>query len=95
MQQKITEIISHISNSHQQMARVIDAKRQVAVRMAQIIHSLPDQHPEFEGISGLIENSAVVTKNIVSYLNSIADFQDAIADNLEYVMKELGENEEE
>ncbi|CAH0118462.1 MULTISPECIES: nucleoside-diphosphate sugar epimerase [unclassified Paenibacillus] len=95
MHQKISEMIVHMSYSHQHMARVIDAKRQVAVRMSQIIHALPDRHPEFSGVDGLIENSAIVTKNIVAYLNSIADLQEAVAENLTHVMKEIGDQGEE
>ncbi|MET3850784.1 phosphopantetheinyl transferase [Paenibacillus sp. OAE614] len=55
MQSKIDEMLTHMSHSKQQMARVLDAERQVAVRMAQIIHDLPDEHPEFDGVSGLID----------------------------------------
>jgi hypothetical protein len=92
---KITEIIVHLSKSQQHMASVIEAKRHVAVRMAQIIHALPDQHPSFDGVSGLMEGSGMITKSIVSYLNSIADLQEAIAENLTHVMKEMSEQQEE
>ena len=95
MQNKITDIIVHISNSQQHMASIIEAKRHVAVRMAQIIHAIPDQHPNFEGVNGLIEGSGMITKNIVSYLNVIADLQEAMAENLTHVMKEIGERQEE
>ena len=95
MQNRITEMIVHMSNSHLHMATVIDAKRHVAVRMSQLIHALPDQHPNFEGVSGLIESSGMVTKSLVSYLNTIADLQEAMAENLTHVMKEIGERQEE
>ncbi|RCX19768.1 nucleoside-diphosphate sugar epimerase [Fontibacillus phaseoli] len=95
MEQKITEIIVHMSHSHQQMARVIDAERQVAVRMAQIVHAIPDAEPAFEGTSGLLENSGRVNKSVISYLNAIADLQEAMAENLGYVMKEIRGQDEE
>lgn len=84
-----------MSHSQQQMARVIDSQRHVAVRMSQIVHNLPDSEPDFEGVSGIIENSSRVNKSIISYLNSIADLEEAIADNLVQVIKEMGSHEEE
>ncbi|GAB6991512.1 hypothetical protein [Paenibacillus pini] len=95
MQSKIDEMLNHMSHSQQQMARVLDAERQMAVRMSQVIHALPDVHPEFEGVSGLIENSGQINKSIIAYLGSIADLQEALAETLGYVMKELGSHEEE
>ncbi|MEC0241732.1 nucleoside-diphosphate sugar epimerase [Paenibacillus dokdonensis] len=95
MQSKIDEMLTHMSHSHQQMARVLDAERQMAVRMAQIIHDLPDTDPEFDGINGLIENSGQINKSIIAYLGSIADLQEALAETLNHVVKELGSHEEE
>ncbi|MEF2967933.1 nucleoside-diphosphate sugar epimerase [Paenibacillus sp. M1] len=95
MEQKITEIIVHMSHSHQQMARVMDAERQVAVRMAQIVHAIPDQEPAFEGTSGLLANTGRVNKSVISYLNAIADLQEAMAENLGYVVKEMRGLDEE
>ncbi|GGH34079.1 nucleoside-diphosphate sugar epimerase [Paenibacillus segetis] len=95
MEQKITEIIVHMSHSHGQMARVIDAERQIAVRMAQIVHGIPDSTPGFEGTDGLIENAGRVNKSVISYLNAIADLQEAMAENLGFVMKEMNNPDEE
>ncbi|RUT29150.1 nucleoside-diphosphate sugar epimerase [Paenibacillus zeisoli] len=95
MEQKITDLIVHMSHSHQQMARVIDAERQVAVRMAQIVHDLPDSEPSFDGIDGLMENAGRVNKNVVSYLNALADLQEALAENLGLVIKEMNAEDEE
>lgn len=95
MEQKITEMIAHMSHSHQQMARVIDAERQVAVRMAQIVHAIPDAEPAFAGTPGILENTGRINKSVVSYLNAIADLQEAMAENLGLVIKELKGQEEE
>jgi hypothetical protein len=95
VEQKITEIILHMAHSHQQMARVIDADRQVAVRMAQIVHAIPDAEPAFEGAPGILENSGRINKSVISYLNAIADLQEAMAENLGVVMKQLKGHEEE
>lgn len=95
MEQKISEIIVHMAHSHQQMARVIDAERQVAVRMSQIVHAIPDAEPAFDGTPGILENSGRINKSVISYLNAIADLQEAMAENLSHVMKQLKVQEEE
>lgn len=95
MEEKITEIIVHMSHSHQQMARVMDAERQVVVRLAQIVHAIPDTEPGFDGVSGLIENTGRINKSVISYLNAIADLQEAMAENLGFVLKELRSQDEE
>jgi len=95
MQHIVTEMIEHISHSHEQMARVLEAERHVAVRMAQMVHALPDRHPDFGGMSGLMENSGAVTKSVVAYLNTIAELQESIAVTIQSVMKELGAGEED
>lgn len=95
MQHKVTEMIEHMSHSHEQMARVLEAKRHVAVRMAQIVQNLPDQHPAFGGVGELMEHSQAVTKSVVSYLHGLAELQESMAVTISAVMKELaGEDEE-
>lgn len=95
MEQKITDMIIHMSHSHGQIARIIDAERQIAVRIAQIIHAIPDAEPAFDGTDGLIENTGRINKSVVSYLNSIADLEEAMAENLGLVIKELKDQDEE
>jgi hypothetical protein len=89
MEHKITAIIHHMISSQQHLANVLEAERHIISRMAQIVKDIPDSHPSFNGLEGLIKNSSEVTKTISSYLNSLADFEEAIADNLTAVMKEL------
>ncbi|BCG60682.1 MULTISPECIES: nucleoside-diphosphate sugar epimerase [Paenibacillus] len=95
MQNQITNILQHMAHSHEQMARILDAERHVAVRMAQIVHDLPDAEPDFGGTSGIIESAGQVNKNIISYLNAFADLQEAIAEQVGKVIKELIGQEEE
>ena len=95
MQQLLDEMIEHLSISHQQLARVLEAERHVAVRMAQVIHAMPDQHPDFGGMEGLLERSQTVGKNVVSYLNGIADLQESLAEHLAAVLKEMDGADEE
>ncbi|WP_438347167.1 nucleoside-diphosphate sugar epimerase [Paenibacillus sp. FA6] len=95
MQSKIDGMLTHMSNSHQQMARTLDAERQMATHMAQIIHDLPDSNLEFDDISALINHSGEINKSIIAYLYSLADLEEALAETLSHVIRELGDHEEE
>ncbi|WP_025675926.1 hypothetical protein [Paenibacillus polymyxa] len=95
MHNELDDLLIHISHSQQQMSRLLDAERQVVVRMAQIIHELPDEEPRFDGIPGIIDSSGQVSKSIVAYLNGIADLQEAMAEMLVRVVKETAYPEEE
>ncbi|MBJ8191103.1 nucleoside-diphosphate sugar epimerase, partial [Bacillus cereus] len=55
MHNELDDLLIHISHSQQQMSRLLDAERQVVVRMAQIIHELPDEEPRFDGIPGILD----------------------------------------
>jgi hypothetical protein len=93
MQYIVTEMIEHMSRSHEQMARVMESKRHVAVRMAQMVHALPDEHPDFDGVPGLLEHSQAVTRSVIAYLNTIAELEDSLATTIASVMRELQEAE--
>lgn len=95
MHNEVDDLLTHISHSQQQMSRLLDVERQVVVRMAQIIHELPDEEPRFDGIPGILEGSGQVNKSIVAYLNGIADLQEAMAEMLVRVVKEMAYPEEE
>jgi hypothetical protein len=95
MQQLIDEVVEHLSMSHQQLARILEAERHIAVRMAQIVHAVPDQHPDLGGFDGLLEGAQAVGKNLVAYLNGIAELQETLAEHLTVIVKELGGGESE
>ncbi len=95
MHETLTEIVIQLSKSHQQMARILDAKRHVAVRMAHLVTSLPDEHPQLDGLDGLLDGSANVAKSVIAYLNSLADLEEAVADSMTNVVKAMGESTDE
>jgi len=95
IEQRVTDLIEHMAYSHEQMARVLEAERDIAVRMAQMVHVLPDQHPDLGGIRGIMASSQVVTGSVVSYLNSIADLQETIAITIHSIMREISQEDEE
>lgn len=89
------EIIAHISHSYQKLARILEAERHVVTQMSGNVHALPDHNPEFGGISMLLDNASLVSKSIAGYLNSLADLQESIAENLSHVIREMDGTEEE
>lgn len=95
MQELMNEIVVHLSHSHQQMARILDAKRQITVRMAQMVSMLPDEHPQLNGLEGLLDSSSQVTKSVIAYVNSLADLEEAMADSLTQIVKAAGYTDEE
>ncbi|MGW8959006.1 nucleoside-diphosphate sugar epimerase [Paenibacillus sp. NPDC055715] len=95
MHNQVDDLLIHISHSQQQMSRLLDAERQVVVRMSQIIHELPNEEPRFDGIPGILNSSGQVNKSIVAYLNGIADLQEAMAEMLVRVVKETAYPDEE
>jgi hypothetical protein len=95
MQDEITRIIEHMAKAQHEMARILEAKRFVAAHMATLVEQIPDHDPSFGEIHDLMENSLSVTKSVAGYLNSLADLEDAIADNLIHIMKDMKEQPSE
>jgi hypothetical protein len=93
MQPSITALIEHMSHSHGQMARILEAERNVAVRMAQLIQTIPDTPPL--NIEETIQNSLDVTKMVVDYLTNIAELQESLAVAIETMMNEVTPTAEE
>lgn len=89
MERQITEMIAHIAKSHQQLAKVLEAGRDVSAHMSYLVNSIPDDHFTFDAFDTIVKSASDVTANVVSYLNSIGGLEEALADNLEFVMKEM------
>lgn len=95
MQDQITSILEHMAKSQHELARTLEAKRFVVAHMAMMVEQIPDQNPSFGEIAALMEHSLGVTKGITNYLNSLADLEDAIADNLAPIVKAMKEKPSE
>lgn len=88
MDQHVSNIIHYMAMSHVEMAQIIEQKRHVAVHMSQLVQQISD-HPSFNTVEEINKNSIMVIESVTSYLNSIADLEEAIAENLTHVMKEM------
>lgn len=95
MQNKLDEMLAHMAHAHQQVARVLDAEREVNVRMAELMNEMPDLMPQFADAQGLLDGSASVNAGIVAYLSGLAELQEMIADSISHLVKELAVADEE
>lgn len=95
MQNKVSEMVAHMAHSSADLARMLEAERDVAVRMSEIVQSIPDRGPEFDGLKGILDSSEAVAQNLIAYLNMVAELQETIAAQLTFAMRELKEADEE
>jgi phage shock protein A len=93
MEQHITDMLEHMAKSHEELARILEAGRDIAVHLAHVIEAIPDRGMTFleEGREGLAEQVMEVNGSVAAYLNSIGDLEEAIGENLKHVMKQLTE----
>ncbi|TVY11842.1 nucleoside-diphosphate sugar epimerase [Paenibacillus cremeus] len=89
MQRQVTKIIEAMAASQWNMAKIIEANRHVTEHIAHMTIEIPHKNPSFGDIELLTDNALSVAKNVAAYLNSLADLEDAIGDNLSLVMKEV------
>lgn len=95
MNDRIDWILYHMAKSHRELARILRSEREIACHAAGLTQSIPDAHTGSIGVEGVKEQSGTVSKGIASYLNGLADLEEALADNLGPVVKELEGQEEE
>ncbi|MGO4547040.1 nucleoside-diphosphate sugar epimerase [Paenibacillus sp. 2TAB23] len=91
MHDSITEMMQHMSHASVQLARVLEAERHVTVRLSENVQAIPDEEPGFGGLNGILEHSQSVGQSVVAYLNSLAEFQETLAAQLTFVIRELKE----
>lgn len=85
-------MIQHIAHSQARLADILTAKQPVvehAVFMLSGLSAAPGDTVEDQSVY-----SAAMMKSLISYLNGFAELEDALADNLSLVMKEMAEHEE-
>ncbi|MGG1515669.1 hypothetical protein ABE504_09675 [Paenibacillus oryzisoli] len=95
MEQQITTVIAHIAASHRELAALLASHRHISSRMAALVGDLPDSHPEFQGLGVLHKRSLQLTKNVTSYVSSLAELAEEVAKRTEIIMKEMQESHEE
>lgn len=96
MNERIDWILHHMARSHRELARILQAERDIACHAAGLTQSVHDGHTRTVGLEGVKDQSLSMSKSVAGYLNGLADLEEALADNLGPVLKELeGGREEE
>jgi hypothetical protein len=89
MDKIIDHIVEHMAVSHREMAKILESKSMVSVRMANLVGEIPSLTPGFDDFDALVEHSLDVTKSVAAYLSALADLEDAIVSNVSLIIKEL------
>ncbi|MCR8645180.1 hypothetical protein NV379_21225 [Paenibacillus sp. N1-5-1-14] len=91
MQEQFTTIIGHIARSHREVANIVGAKGQTTKAMSQLVHHIPSHNPDFGKIDAetVLLYSSDMTRNVVAYVNALAELEEALAESLEVTIKGL------
>lgn len=95
MNDQIDLILYHMAKSQRELARILQSEREIACHAAGLTQSVHDGHTAHVGVEGVKDQSLSMSKSVAGYLNGLADLEEALADNLGPVMKELEGREEE
>ncbi len=98
MEQQISEIIEHMAKSHEELARALEAGRDMAVHLSYLIEVIPDAGMNMPdtGREAITGHAVSIAADVTTYLGTIAELQDALAENLSPVLQELkGDSSEE
>ncbi|MDD9269964.1 hypothetical protein ACFPES_23185 [Paenibacillus sp. GCM10023248] len=80
-----------MAKSQHKLADILEAKRFAVEHMAVLVGQIPDKDPSLGEIKTLMEHSLEVTKGIATYLNSLADLENALSDNIAPIMNMMKE----
>ncbi len=95
MQENMTRIIHHMARSKHRLADIFETERRVVKQMSSMIGHLPAVDPSFGDLESLIEHAMDLNRSVTTYLNGLAGLEEALADNLALIVKELKEDEGE
>ena len=97
MEHHITNTIEQMAKSHEELARILEAGRDITVHMSHLIETIPDRDMSFlaGGRTELMEQTTEVNGSVTAYLNSIGDLEEAVGDNLKHAMKQLSAGTDE
>lgn len=75
--------------SHYEMARTLSAERDAAVHTSRVVASMPDHGPVPGDHELSLELSLELMESVAAYLSSLGDLEEAMADQLEIILKHL------
>ncbi|MCL6459917.1 MAG: hypothetical protein K6T85_18130 [Gorillibacterium sp.] len=92
MDNHVTSIIEHIAASQARLADILAAKCPVVEHAVIMLSALPAAPGE--DVEEQYESAAATMKSLTAYLNGCAELEDALAENMSLVIKELAEQDE-
>jgi hypothetical protein len=92
---EVDKILGHMSQSHEQMAKILGSNKTTSKSISTMIGQFPDVNPMLGDQEALVTNSLDVTRNIAVYLKALSELEEALAASLSIVMKQLLVEEEE
>jgi len=75
--------------SHYELVRTLSAERDAVAHTSRVIGALPDHGPTLGDPETALESSLEVMQTVAVYLNSLGDLEEALADQLEIIMKQI------
>lgn len=88
-------MIHHLSQSYAQLARILEANKQAAVRASELICGISDANAGLGGTEGVLDGASQVTKSVIAYLNGLAELEDSLAGSLLNIVKAASEGVDE
>jgi hypothetical protein len=89
MDTQIEGMLAAMAKSQEQLARSLAAKSLVVLRMSHVLREVPNTAMPLGSGDPYTEPAQAVAKQINAYLHTLADLEDALADQMKAAMKEL------
>lgn len=92
MERQVSDIIRHVAKTQAKLADILAAEQPLtdhAVSLIGALTGLPGESPEERQ-----ERAFAITKNLTAYLNSLADLEFALADQMEVIIREWSSRDE-
>jgi len=89
LEHHVTLAMEFMVKSHYELARTLAADRDAAVHASRVIGRLPDHAPGLGDREEALELSLDVMQSVAAYLNSLGDLAEAVADQLELILKDI------
>jgi hypothetical protein len=91
----IDEQLEAMAKSQEQLARSMQSESVIVTRMARLLRRIRANELTLVAGYPYTEAEINVLREIGSYVNALADFEEALANHVKYAIKELRVSEEE
>lgn len=89
MDKQVDETLRAMTKSQEQIARALYAESIIVARLARMMRKVEPAKLNIQPGQPYCEEEHSVCREIAGYLHTLADLEDALADNLKSMIKEL------